>query len=99
MGEPVDVAAAPTVVDSGQETVQLVPPPAPSDERYQPVGTLGKGGVGVVSVHLDRRIGRRVAFKQLRPTLARDEQTRARFLREAQVQGQLEHPSVSMPRS
>jgi tRNA A-37 threonylcarbamoyl transferase component Bud32 len=94
MGEPVDVAAAPTVVDSGQGTVQLVPPPAPSDERYQQVGTLGKGGVGVVSLHLDRRIGRRVAFKQLRPTLARDEQTRARFLREAQVQGQLEHPSV-----
>jgi serine/threonine-protein kinase len=94
MGEPVDVAAAPTVVDSGHEHVQLVPPPAPSDERYTQVGTLGKGGVGVVSLHLDRRIGRRVAFKQLRPSLAREEQTRARFLREAQVQGQLEHPSI-----
>jgi tRNA A-37 threonylcarbamoyl transferase component Bud32 len=94
MGDPVDVAAASTVIDSDHERVQLVPPPVPSDDRYTQVGTLGKGGVGVVSLHLDRRIGRRVAFKQLRPSLVGEEQTRARFLREAQVQGQLEHPSI-----
>ncbi len=94
MGETLDVVNASTVVDTGQAAVQLVPPPTATDERYHLVGTLGKGGVGVVSVHLDRRIGRRVALKQLRPSLAREEQTRARFLREAQVQGQLEHPAV-----
>jgi eukaryotic-like serine/threonine-protein kinase len=92
MGEPDHWSAADTL--SGSMDVQLVPPPSVDGVRYRDQGLLGVGGVGVVSLRFDRCIGRRVAVKELRPVLAGNEHIRARFLREAQVQGQLEHPAV-----
>jgi serine/threonine-protein kinase len=55
---------------------------------------LGEGGMGEVHLVLDRRIGREVALKVVHPEQARRPDLRARFLREARVQGQLEHPSI-----
>jgi tRNA A-37 threonylcarbamoyl transferase component Bud32 len=61
--------------------------------RYQIEELLGRGGMGeVLSAH-DDEIGRRVAIKRLRiadPSAA----LVARFLREARIQGRLEHPAV-----
>jgi serine/threonine-protein kinase len=60
--------------------------------RYQAESVLGEGGMGVVRLFHDRQIGRRVAVKVSR---ARgDQDAEGRFLREARVQGQLEHPAV-----
>ncbi|MBL9025108.1 MAG: serine/threonine protein kinase [Myxococcales bacterium] len=61
-------------------------------ERYEPRRRLGEGGMGEVTLTADRWLGRDVAIKTMRGQ-PRDED-RARFLREAHVQGQLEHPSV-----
>ncbi len=62
-------------------------------KRYERGAVIGAGGMGEVRLHTDRRIGRRVAKKTLHATL--DSSTaRRRFLREARVQGQLEHPSI-----
>lgn len=61
--------------------------------RYEAGPLLGTGGMGEVRLCGDMRIGRRVAKK----VLHRETDTpmaRARFLREARVQGQLEHPSI-----
>jgi serine/threonine-protein kinase len=64
-----------------------------SMERYERGAVIGAGGMGEVRLHLDRRIGRRVAKKTLHASL--DSATaRQRFLREARVQGQLEHPAI-----
>ena len=65
----------------------------PGSVRYQPHEMLGAGGMGEVRLHVDRRIGRRVARKTLR---AENEAAlaRRRFLREARIQGQLEHPAI-----
>jgi len=60
--------------------------------RYQPGQVLGAGGMGEVRLHLDRRIGRRVARKTMHDSA--DPLAMARFLREVRVQGQLEHPAV-----
>ncbi|MFO0587276.1 MAG: serine/threonine-protein kinase [Polyangiaceae bacterium] len=61
--------------------------------RYERGAVIGAGGMGEVRLHLDRRIGRRVAKKTLHSTL--DSGTaRQRFVREARVQGQLEHPAI-----
>ncbi len=61
--------------------------------RYVEQAPLGTGGMGDVRLCLDSRIGRSVAMKLLRsPQVATSH--RARFLREAQIQAQLEHPSV-----
>ncbi len=62
-------------------------------DRYERGAVIGAGGMGEVRLHLDRRIGRRVAKKTLHATL--DSGTaRQRFVREARVQGQLEHPAI-----
>lgn len=62
-------------------------------ERYAPVSRLGEGGMGVVELFEDRQVGRAVALKVLRND-QRDDESVARFLREARIQGQLEHPAV-----
>ncbi|HEY4057262.1 MAG TPA: serine/threonine-protein kinase [Kofleriaceae bacterium] len=63
-------------------------------ERYEYVEMLGKGGMGEVRLCRDGRIMREVAVKMLRGTLRDDKELRVRFLREARVQGQLEHPAI-----
>ena len=50
--------------------------------------------MGKIVLAHDARIGRDVALKQLRSDRDMKPEERTRFLREAQVQGQLEHPSI-----
>ncbi|MCB9662957.1 MAG: SUMF1/EgtB/PvdO family nonheme iron enzyme [Alphaproteobacteria bacterium] len=69
-----------------------LPPLDPA--RYDEAGALGRGGMGeVVRVH-DRVLGRDVAMKVAHPRLQQDPAARARFLGEARVGAQLEHPGV-----
>jgi serine/threonine protein kinase len=64
---------------------------APED-RYVLRTMLGAGGMGEVWLAHDVRIDREIAIKMMR---GRDDPDAvARFLREARVQGRLEHPSV-----
>ncbi len=65
-----------------------------SGARYTEGNLLGQGGMGKVVLARDARIGRDVALKILHPKHELEPVERARFLREAQVQGQLEHPSI-----
>ncbi|HUH02097.1 MAG TPA: protein kinase [Kofleriaceae bacterium] len=97
MGEDAghDLGHADTQHPADDEVRLMSPPVADGLARYgDPDKVLGRGGMGVVSLIRDVRIGRRVAKKALRPELARAEEARARFVREAQVQGQLEHPAI-----
>jgi serine/threonine-protein kinase len=55
---------------------------------------LGKGGMGEVWLARDVRIDRDIAIKLMRGGGSSDPDAVARFLREARVQGRLEHPSV-----
>jgi tRNA A-37 threonylcarbamoyl transferase component Bud32 len=63
-------------------------------ERYREKMTLGEGGMGRINLTSDGRIGRNVAMKVLRRRYASQADTLARFIREARIQGQLEHPSI-----
>jgi serine/threonine-protein kinase len=65
----------------------------PEGDRYALGSTLGRGGMGEVRLARDMRIDRDVAVKLLRSDQC-DASTIARFFREAQVQGRLDHPSV-----
>lgn len=62
--------------------------------RYEPAGKVGTGSMGDVLLCKDRRIGREVVRKVLRGKYKDDASLRARFLREARIQGQLEHPAI-----
>ncbi|HSC74335.1 MAG TPA: serine/threonine-protein kinase [Gaiellaceae bacterium] len=55
---------------------------------------LGRGGMSVVYVAEQVRLGRRVALKVLTTELAWDEQFRERFVRESQIAAAIEHPNI-----
>ncbi len=61
--------------------------------EYEPVALIGRGGMGEVVAAHDRRIGRDVAIKRMRES-SPDDETIARFLREAQIQARLDHPAI-----
>jgi serine/threonine-protein kinase len=63
-------------------------------DRYSTGEVLGEGGMGVVRTCTDRCIGREVAVKSAKAGKGSRSDLAARFLREAYVQGQLEHPSI-----
>lgn len=62
--------------------------------RYDVERPLGHGAMAVVDLAHDVELERPVALKRLAQNLARDEELRARFLREAQLAARLAHPNV-----
>ncbi len=61
--------------------------------RYRIGRRIGKGGMGEVMAARDEQVGRDVAIKRMRAANP-SERSLARFLREASVQGRLEHPAI-----
>ena len=91
-----------TALSQAQTDIALVQVDAPisaelppkSSRRYALGEVIGRGGMGEVRVARDLRVGRTVAVKVLRNEGLTSSELRARFLREARVQGRLEHPAI-----
>ncbi len=83
------------LVSFDRDDARAVESPAPDSfgARYEHLRVLGAGGMGEVRLCRDRMIGRLVAMKVIRAP-RRGSPQRWRFVREARVQGQLEHPSI-----
>ena len=79
---------------SAVSTEDLALDDAGFEQRYGEATERGRGGMGVVQLHRDERIGREVAMKRLRGPVRDMPELFARFVREARVQGQLEHPAI-----
>ncbi len=62
--------------------------------RYQIVGPLGQGGMGVVYRARDAELGRDVAVKLVTTSGASTDTLATRLMREAQALAQLSHPNV-----
>jgi serine/threonine-protein kinase len=62
--------------------------------RYTNFEPLAKGGSAILQTCRDSNLGRTVVMKTLHPHLAQSEYMRARFLREARVTAQLQHPAT-----
>jgi serine/threonine-protein kinase len=69
-----------------------LPRPSRKGRRYQVVAQLGEGGMGEVYLAFDEDLRRHLAMKTLRPES--DKTQIWRFLKEAQVLGQLGHPNI-----
>lgn len=73
-----------------------------SVNKYKMGETIAEGGIGKVTLAYDKNIGRKIAFKELKGphveatpgVMDTNGEVNARFLREARVTGQLEHPSI-----
>lgn len=87
---------------SPREQVSLPPPSDRAEDmpgriagpRYTLRETLGSGGVGDVVAALDREIRRVVALKTLQPSKSGDWVAASRFVEEARITAQLEHPNI-----
>jgi serine/threonine-protein kinase len=67
-----------------------------SFKHFSVEGVIGRGGSGCVYMARDEKIGRPVAIKEINPQkLTRNpKRTVARFLREAKINGRLDHPGI-----
>jgi len=73
-------------------------PPADKIGKYKILGTLGRGGMGIVYKGLDPDIEREVAIKTIRfeafTESAEKEEMLARVVHEAKAAGRLNHPNI-----
>jgi serine/threonine-protein kinase len=58
------------------------------------ISLLGRGGMGAVYVGFDDTLQRQVALKVIRGDYRLNPEAKARFLREARILSQLDHPSI-----
>jgi eukaryotic-like serine/threonine-protein kinase len=90
-----DTALAPTsMTESSDGAAAATTEPGTPAQRYRLGATLGRGGMGEVLSARDEQIGgRAVAIKRMRDAEP-DAKTVARFMREAVIQGRLDHPAI-----
>ncbi len=65
-----------------------------SDRRFEILRPHAKGGIGEIFVARDRELGRDVALKEIRTEHSLSTNVRSRFLLEAEINGNLEHPNI-----
>jgi hypothetical protein len=83
----------PSATDAGQPSVQeLLGRRSQKAERYVLGNEIARGGMGAVLRAIDGDIRREVAVKFLLDQA--DRQKKLRFVEEAQITGQLEHPNI-----
>ena len=76
-------------------TVLTMPPHSDQSElRFQILRPHAEGGLGRVSIAVDREFNREVAFKEIKSQHLSSRDAQQRFLLEAQVTGGLEHPGI-----
>ena len=62
--------------------------------RYRVGASIGRGGMSDVHIGTDSRLGRTVAIKLLKSSLAADPAFRTRFRQEAQAAARMAHPTI-----
>ncbi|MCG8455052.1 MAG: serine/threonine-protein kinase, partial [Holophagales bacterium] len=68
--------------------------PTAVEEIYEDRGEIGHGGMGAVRRVFDRRLRREAALKILKRDVGRKHREVRRFVEEAQITGQLDHPNI-----
>jgi tetratricopeptide (TPR) repeat protein len=106
MSEPIARAASTPGTNASVEVPSLAatpgtPSPTPGSGTplegpagYAVLGEIGQGGMGVVYHARDCSLDRAVALKLLQQRYAHDASASRRFLYEAQITGQLQHPGI-----
>jgi serine/threonine protein kinase/formylglycine-generating enzyme required for sulfatase activity len=85
-----DDRGEPTIIDGRS----VVPELADGSARYALGDVIAQGGMGYVIEAIDQNIGRVVAMKQLQTRHESNPGLQLRFVEEAQITGQLQHPNI-----
>jgi WD40 repeat protein/serine/threonine protein kinase len=70
-------------------------PDRDSDSRYQLQGEIARGGMGAILKGRDTDLGRELAIKVLLEAHKDEPEVVQRFIEEAQIGGQLQHPGIA----
>ncbi len=62
--------------------------------RYRPIRFHAQGGLGELHLAEDTELHREVALKRIRPRYTADPEASRRFVREAEITAQLQHPGI-----
>jgi eukaryotic-like serine/threonine-protein kinase len=84
----------PAQAQGGHVVLGTLSPADESRERYTLTHLHAKGGMGRVWLARDGALGRQIALKELRPDQADNSIVCSRFLYEAKITAQLEHPGI-----
>lgn len=87
---PQQVFGHQTLPNSAGRKVQ----PLQEGRRFRIIRPHAKGGLGEVFLAKDQELNREVALKEILPKHAVDQDTRGRFMLEAEITGGLEHPGI-----
>ena len=91
---PASCSATPTAAPSRRSIVPTLATIHGSGTRYRIDGEIARGGMGSVLKGRDPDLGRDVALKVLREDLRDNADMVRRFVEEAQIGGQLQHPGI-----
>lgn len=94
--EDATMIEAPEPASGSRRTAEARPVGTPDsgEDRFKLVDNFARGGLGKIWLATDGRIRREVAFKELLPKALKSPIAVSRFLEEAQITGQLEHPGI-----
>jgi serine/threonine-protein kinase len=92
-----DPPAGPPPTPGTLSNAALTPsaPPPEAAERYEMLGEIGRGGMGCVLRARDAELKRELAVKVLLSKHDGRPEVQQRFIEEAQIAGQLQHPGVA----
>jgi tRNA A-37 threonylcarbamoyl transferase component Bud32 len=79
---------------ASEATLPYIPSSQSEGDRFLVLRPHAQGGLGEVFIALDQEVHREVALKEIQARYASDPESRARFVREAEITGGLEHPGI-----
>ncbi|MFT4627468.1 MAG: serine/threonine protein kinase [Myxococcota bacterium] len=79
---------------TSRRRTRAAPPPSRTDGQYAFVGTVGEGAMGRVHLARDTLLCRNVAFKEMSEDIATQPALATKFINEAEITAQLEHPNI-----
>ena len=83
-----------TLAHPNQVNTIRIPQSNTNIDSYERLGLLGKGGMGLVLRVYDKKLKRSIALKLLSPHLCEENSSCLRFIEEAQICAQLQHPNI-----
>ncbi len=87
-------SVAPVDLTRNETGLAIPAPPFGSPAGYVLLDEIGRGGMGVVHRARDVAIGREIAIKILSDQFAPGSDAASRFVEEARITGQLQHPGI-----